>query len=300
MLVSASHRCCARCGRPLTDPVSRDCGVGPVCRGMDNAMLAQLLPAQPAAAVLAFGGIDPTQFPPDMTDEILSVASALSAAHEGEDLRKVVRRIERLASFVPAKSRSRRAMHETLVALGYLTLAAAWLGDVSTGDAIVSIEGDRLYLQGPKNKGGIEAFRKIPGRQFHPGVGGDRARWSCPASEALMFRRVVLTHWPMAEGLPVAMAGAEAYVKAAKEAPAAGALPPAPPVTPTVTITPCTGGFEIRSPYSAQFVSRLKAEIPYKGRAWNGIAKAWTVAAEYIDKARAIALDVYGPNAVAA
>jgi hypothetical protein len=264
---------------------------------MDNHILATILPAQPSAAVLAFAGVDADQFPPEGWEQIAKIAKAIETMTAGDDMRATVRKIEWLASLVPQHCSSRNAMRDTLVALGYLTLAAMWDGEVSTGKATIEFVGGRLYLQGPRNKGGREALKKVSGRMFHPATGSDQAKWSVPASSALAFRRVIMTHWPMAEGLSACVAEAMAVPVAVV---AVAELPPAPAKTATVTFTPCTGGWEIRSPYSAKFVAQLKSEIPYKDRQWNGIAKAWIVTPAWVDTAREIAESVYGCEAIAA
>lgn len=65
-----------------------------------------------------------------------------------------------------------------------------------------------------------------------------------------------------------------------------------------VQITAENGSYKVRSPYSADFVSKLKIQIPATARAWDNASKSWFVAASYGNELKKLIDEVYGGECV--
>jgi len=288
-------RFCARCGKELTDAASREEGIGPICRHLDNDVLAQLIPAEIELARMAFECIDPVMIPAEASETFIAIGADLQQS-DVKDWRKTVKRIEWLCSFFPHGT-VREQLTDTIGALGYVTLRALWDGDTSTGDASIMFEGGRLYLMGSNNKGGRLALKKsCQGAKYHPHY-SPKPAWSVPADQWEAFRTVVLTHWPKAihGGLDASIESAKSYkVPSVESAPVGQSEAPKAGPASVVTFKVNEGTIEIRSPYSKSFVAALKSELPYKDRAWNPVGLFWSVKAEHMEQAKAIAEKAYG------
>lgn len=287
---SVGSRACCRCGKALDDAASKEAGIGPVCRKLDNALLARLIPARVADAQMLAASVRTDDLPAPTHATFANVMADL-LDFGSKDWRLTVKRIEWILSWsMPSLT------HTTLVdvvrSLGYVGLAALLSGEAATGKTTVTFENGRLYLFGPRNKTGAVEFKKIKGRMFHPAgvptANGLKKAWSVPAARADEFYTVVMTYWPNVTGL-------EEAVAAAKSAPATEAAPaPAP-----TYLTEAGGVLKVKTPYNAAFVADLKA-LPYKARKWNGAEKVWEVATEFKAKVEALIATHYNAAAAAA
>ncbi len=271
-----ASRSCSRCRKDLTDAASMECGVGPVCRKLDNALLAQMIPSNADLAKQLFTKVVFAKVPADCH---LTLAKIDSRLNEGtNDWRETVKRTEWVLSHnLPNEIRS--ALYSMVQALGYIGLVSMWLGEAASGKALIAFEAGRLWITGPRNTAGKDALKAIKGRMFHKKTDSTPACWSVPANQADAFQMAVLKHWPNNEGL------AEAII-AAKLAPVAvstivswesGKIEKIAP--PMVTVDGET--LVLNTPYNADFVGALKSTIPYKDRAWNPTTKTWSVKASH-------------------
>ena len=284
---SQGSRHCFRCDLPLTDAASLNEGIGPICRKLDNAVLARLIPSNLPEAVNAFKLVDVLNLAPDTVRGFLVLESALTAsdAPTREDWREVAKRIEWMLSFAQTYQNTER-LKTLVLSLGYVGLVALWNGEAATGKASVlfnavhpgpdqltqipHIGGWRLFVSGPKKKAARFALKKIPGSTFHQATPFVKAGWSVPACQHEAFRLAVIKHYPNFEGLDLA-------IKAAKES---LVLPPGVSVTqiqPLVLITEVEGQLKVKTPYNPDFVTDLKNTIPVYGRKWDPIERVWVV-----------------------
>lgn len=306
-------RFCSRCGKDLTDAASQECGVGPVCRKMDNKLLAKCLPANPGVAKVAWASIDLLAQPAlvvhamAVVDAKVELMSPVDDDTFGNDWRETVKRIEWVLSHT-LTSPTVDALHDFVSALGYTGLAALWKGDAATGKAVVTFSNGRLSFAGPNNKAGRTSFKAAcPGYKFHAKTPTTPAAWSAPAAAHKGFYETMVTHWPNNEGLAEAVEQAQTWLTHSKPVLAlvpptveqvlcdsywdgnaaeleqalkeVGALPPAPTAPAAKCFVTVDGDtLKVVTPYSKEFVADLK-KLHYKERAWNPVAKCWTVKA---------------------
>lgn len=295
-------RHCARCGKELTDAASREAGIGPICRKLDNAALARLIPADvPVARDFAgmISSVYLSELPIEAQPTLFMVLDSLTENESADDWRTTVKRCEWLASWVPEHSMIRTRLTQVIAALGYTALAALWEGHAATGEATAEFRDGRLYLKGPKNKGASLAFKKAMGYgnwAFHYAS----KEWSCPADKADDFAQVVKSHYLNAKGVDHAVAQAKAYVVAVSKPvevlPAAAqesTQEPAAIEAPKVVFTKADDYIEIRSPYNGAFIAAVKA-LPYHDRGWNKFTKCWTVKAVHEPIVRKAVVEAYG------
>jgi hypothetical protein len=253
-------RNCCRCGKDLTDAASLEVGIGPICRKLDNALLARLIAANVPAALVTIGTVVVSSLP-EVTHATYANVLADLAVEGNDDWRKTAKRIEWILSWRTTED-NRNALVQTIEDLGYVGLAALISGDAATGKAVVTLEGGRLHLRGPRNRSGQAAIMGIPGRRFHSATDGVKASWSVPVAAGEAFRLVVAKHWPNFSGLEEAIASAVSE-------------PAAAPVVVVATLNDA-GWLQIKTPYNAAFVGEIKT-LPYRSRRWNGDARVWEV-----------------------
>jgi hypothetical protein len=320
-------RFCSRCGKDLTDAASQECGVGPVCRKMDNKLLAKCLPANPGVAKVAWAMIDFLAQPTTvihvlaLVDVKVATMSPVDDDTFGNDWRDTVKQIEWVLSHT-LTGPTVTALHDFVSALGYTGLAALWKGDAATGKAVVTFANGRLSFTGPNNKGGRTSFKAAcPGYKFHAKTSTTPAAWSAPAAAHKGFYETMVTHWPNNEGLAEAVEQAKNWLSYGKPSPTLTLVPSnnltvhkeatftmtgtavpwtltdgnaaeleqalievgAPPFTPAKLESKCFvtvdgDTLKVVTPYCKDFVTGLKL-LPYKERAWNPVAKCWTVKA---------------------
>lgn len=276
MTISIGSRACCRCWKDLTDAASMEVGVGPICRKLDNAILARKIPSNVQAAQVAAGRVVDAELPEPVRPTFGQVMADLMD-FSTVDWRKTVKRVEWILSWGMSPT-MRKALIEIVRSLGYIGLAALLSGEAATGATTVTFENGRLYLRGPRNKAGRYEIKKIPGWKFAEGANGVKASWSVPAAAYEKFATIAITYWPNLSGLDEA-------VEAAKAAPvAATQVTEAKPVkaSPSVSITaPVNGWMKVASPFNADFVIAIK-KLPYKSRKWNVVEKVWEVEAKFL------------------
>lgn len=264
-------RHCIRCDKQLTDAASMEVGVGPICRKLDNAILAQSIPANVEQALNAFAGIPADQFSAVTVHVLNEVLQSLMAGGK-TDWRKEVKQMEWLLSYEDIRKVAFKPMLAAVQALGYVGLASLWAGEASTGLATVRFENGRLYVNGPMNKYARYALKRIPNCLFH----GATKEWSVPAHAFSAFEKAIHAHYPVNTGLSEALAAAKLH-SAPVAAPVAAPAVVSAPVSPRLVVEAEGGVLKVITPYKATFVAALKSALPYNARRWDGVAKHWVV-----------------------
>jgi hypothetical protein len=311
-----TSRNCTRCGKDLTDAASMEAGIGPICRHLDNELLARLIPSDVEAARKALEAVDVVTAAPETVSTLTEVCDAVYAdeAMTREDWRIEVKRVEWALSF-PANNAMRDALTGMVAALGYVGLAALWNGDAATGEAAVFFANGRLLVQGPKNKAARMAFREIKGFKFHAEgtlAPASKAAWSFPADQHGAFFRAIITHYPNFTGLMEAVQAAKAFLAAPQPTVAAapvavkakdgGTVVVAPVVAekpaPKCSMTVAGLFVKVATPYKVEFIGDLKQSFPYSDRRWNKFEKVWEVVATHQTKVVELVKKHYGADAL--
>ena len=280
-----SGRHCVRCGKELTDAASMLVGVGPVCRKLDNALLAQAIPSDLPKAVEAYKSVDVGTLPPETISTFLKIESALIAADALYclDWRETVKLIEWICSWGGTPS---CGLMNIVSALGYVGLVAMWKGEAASGQATISFAEGRLFVSGPKNKAFRFAIKKVAGWKFHPSkMAGERPSWSLPHTQAQAFEKLIVTHYPNHTPMTEALNAASVFHPVEPPMPPqfSGVPLPTPVLNPPaayVSVSP-EGLLLVKTPYNVAFLDMLKCSIPYGKRGWDPVSKVWKVAAEF-------------------
>lgn len=302
-------RNCVRCRKELTDAASMEVGIGPICRRLDNALLAARIPSDVYTARTFVEMVQPEKLDPATVDTYRDLANALYApqSESRADWRVEVKRLEWLLSFEASRTHALKALTEVVRALGYVGLAALWEGKASTGVAKMRCDGTRLYITGPRNPSFRMEVKKIVGWRFHYAKGDSRPEWSVPVQSAAALNRLVLGHYPNCADREAALEEAKTAAKApaapipAIPAQAAPKAPPAPQVAPVAPPAPqvqanrrvrvveaANGRLQVYTPYVPVFISELKDRIDYRERSWNPTDKCWEVNPAYRETVRAV------------
>ena len=317
-LMTTTSRACTRCHKELTDAASMEAGIGPICRKLDNALLARLIPSNVGRAVELLGELLwVSTVAPETSETLAKVIEAVRApdAAAREDWRVEVKRVEWALSF-PANNEIRTMLTSVVAALGYVGLASLWNGEAATGVAHVTCAdlgsfGMRLVITGPKNSAARAAFKTLKGYRFHP-KGSlptvEKAAWSFPVATHAAFRLVVITHYPNNKGLAeaVELAAASVPVLVPVAAPTARASAPVavpvpvPVAAPKCSIEHAGTMLKVHSPYNPAFIGALKATLAWTDRRWNSKEKVWEVSANNENVLVGLLVKHYGPTALAA
>lgn len=282
-------RFCSHCNRPLTDAVSLDLGVGPICRGIENEVYAKAVPADDAAIRAA--GLPLLTRLHECAEETRAtvgvILTTVLSSDRPADLRATVKRLDWCCSYLQPQA-IRTGLLQVMRACGYQGLAAIITGKACTTPAEVTAVNGRIIVKGSKNGYASAAFRGIVGWKFdHAGK-----FWSFPAASGAAVKQAVGLYYPATKTDVMAVAE-----EAKLQAPAAPAFTmPAVPVSikvvgdpPAYTthhavVTSMKGGKIIlqTAAYFPAFVAALK-ELPEADRCWNlpSAPKAWTVAAKH-------------------
>lgn len=316
MMNHNASRNCTRCGLPLTDAASMEAGIGPICRKLDNALLARLIPSNLPSARASFEAVDLTTAAPETVKTLNEVYEAIFSeeALTRADWRLEVKRIEWALSY-PANNSLRRDLTDAVRALGYVGLASLWNGDAATGKATVQFLNNRIVVSGPRNKAVRMAFRSIYGRVFHdPKKLIEAAAWSFPATQYEAVFMAVLKHYPNFDGLMETMEAAKAAVAAATPAPVQTAVidTPVGPVEVPLTVVPTVKAaakcsilsagvlLKVVTPYKASYIAALKTAFPYNDRRWNATERCWEVAQTHKAKVEELTKEYFGSDALEA
>ena len=274
-------RFCSRCHKELTDAVSLDLGVEPICRGIDNDVLANVMPVNVNSAKTIATRILATvcHYAPETQTKMVEVATeVLGTFLIGADMRPTVKRIDWALSFHQTEM-SRNDLLALMIALGYAGLAAICSNTGSVTPCTLTLVGTRVVVSGTvKNKHAATAFKSIPGWFF--GVNGEGVKvWSFPAKAAVAVVDAVKVHYP-ASKIPDGFLSAAANavlptpVELKVEAPA-----PTPKPSSKVTITALPNGWTAyQTPFNGAFIAELKQMVFWKNRTWDGATKCWAVA----------------------
>jgi len=299
-----SGRACVRCRKELTDAASMEAGIGPICRNLDNAVLARLIPSDVGAARAATNRLDLTAVAPETLPTVMEILTTVGNETPSDDWRVTVKRIEWVLSFY-GNQPLRSVFTDVVRALGYVGLAALWDGEAATGKASVTCMDGRLVVMGPRNKSANTAFKAIAGRKFHPASTlTPKAAWSFPAATHEAVFMAVVTHYPNFSGLEESIVAAKAFlasvpvvapvVAGTVEAPAAVAVP----VEKKCSIKSAGVLLKIHSPYNAGFIAALKTTIKWSDRRWNKGEQVWEVTANHEAEVKAMLTTHYGADAL--
>ncbi len=282
-----ASRCCSRCGKELTDAASMNEGVGPVCRKLDNELLATVIPSDVAAACQEYKAIDALSLPAECVKAFCEVEAALVAenAKFTLDFRKPVKQIEWILSF--NLSYGTRAHFIGIVReLGYLGLASLWKGEAATGKALIAFKSERLFIQAPRNKSARIALRKLSPR-FHAATQTEKAEWSVAPERAHEFRLWVWTYYPNHENLDSAIQAATLFVamkptvsSEAKTVTPSDTAVVTKPSEPLISVVEVGSILRIKTPFKDAFISRIKS-LPYSARRWVSLDRVWEVDVKY-------------------
>jgi hypothetical protein len=214
------NRPCTRCELTLTDPASVEAGIGPICRGFANQILAKEVPsAWSDTDLFNFMMLTPESFPSEDEPRFSAVFQKICASRgmnqgegqavKGDDLRDVARELVYLASVAPTN-----AIYETLIGairgIGYKQYAAFVSGDSASGDATVTLEEGNVFLSAVRNRLGQNALYKVGARK-------SGQRWFVSQSKALDFLPIVSIYWPFAKGINEVLTALENVCKTALE-----------------------------------------------------------------------------------
>jgi len=214
-------RHCSRCGDDLTDPASRNIGIGPICLKKDSHLMAKAIPANYGQAMIFAMAMHDEMLAPETVEVWHKAYKSLTRCAEkaanasadmtvmtqtGNDLREVIRACDFLCSFEHPRALGggtyinvRNSMVQIIRALGYVGLAGVISGQASTSASKIWFEKGRVFMTGLGNTSGWQTMKKIPGI-VTPRFRGDRAPYTAPACSAVAFLAAVQAHWPMYEG----------------------------------------------------------------------------------------------------
>ena len=294
-------RFCSRCGDALTDPASRECGVGPVCRRKDTHLYAKTIAANFGIATVRAMSVREDDLAPEVRSSWKAALKRLLKAAEkvanltddatimrrtGADLREVIRACDLICSYANPGHSVRGTMVDIINACGYVGLAAVISGQASTSPSRVWLENGRVFMSGLGNKSGWAAMRQIPGI-VTPRNRGDRSPYSAPAAQAATFLANVRRFWPMYEGdIAVIANEAAAWVAANPEIAqrAAASTAPVNPFVATVRTADFTVNFPwVRGANMMGFMSQLKT-IPANERSYDPATRTWSFTLAHLDR----------------
>jgi hypothetical protein len=275
-LTHNSSRNCVRCGLDLTDAASMEAGIGPICRKLDNKLLAQQIAANVGLAQQYISNVNGEELAAESHPTFSKVIEDIYSAATN-DWRTTVKRIEWMLSFPQNVVAAKVALTNAVAALGYVGLASLWNGEASTGATTVFLNGNRLHVVGPRNK----PFRiaiKQHGGYFHAAVNGAKASWSLPVAKWAVFKGLVQQYYPNHDAAEL-----DGVIKAATATVTSAHTTVAPLKVPNMSNVRVEANGEwinVFTPYNQQFVNDIKA-MPVGTRKWNPVAKCWEVHASH-------------------
>jgi hypothetical protein len=288
-------RFCSHCRRDLTDAVSLELGVGPVCRGIANEVMAHAIPAELdaartiAAELLVMVAAAAVETASKLTEMLTQVAFV----ELGTDLRVPVKQIDWALSYQQPTA-LRTGLLKLMKALGYVGLANIIEGKACTSEAELSAGSGRIVVKGAKNAHAAHTFKRIQGWSFSSVT----KTWSFPVTSAAQVEAAIAAHYPATKTplAPVVAAAQEqlaampqTFKSGSSTAPFAAAvavptLAPAAPKVVAVIETLNEGFITVKTPYNPAFIGALKAAISnWKDRTWNApvAPQRWLIAAQH-------------------
>lgn len=308
-----TFRACSRCGQELTDPASRECGVGPVCRKKDNHLYAKLIKANIPLAGVHLLSIHTDTLPEEIQGRFETFKGGLverfghiqetnddpaNFTITGSDFREEVRELDFFLSYKTGYE-IRQTLIACVRALGYVGLAAVLSGEASKSKAKLWFEDGRVYLQGTGCTPGWRKMKKIPGIKY-PEYRGQKAPYSAPASQAGAFLDVVIEHWPLYDAdLDTIRITAQQWMTnnpqlVADEEKVRTSL---------ASITHRSHDFVLAFPWSNEhdtrgMIAKLK-RIPSKERSYHGATKNWLFRPAQLERVLTIVKEHFGDCPVA-
>lgn len=308
LTADVTYRSCSRCGQELTDPASRECGVGPVCRKKDNHLYAKLISANIPMAGMHLMSILPEDLPEEIQGRFASLKGNLIERFgqiqrdnedptnfkiSGSDFREEIRELDYFLSFKTTYG-LRQSLIGIIRAMGYVGLAAVLSGEASKSKAKVWFENGRVYLQGTGCTPGWRKMKSIPGIKT-PKYRGEKAPYSAPAAQAGAFLAVVIEHWPLYDNdLNDIQIQAQQWMTnnpnlVAEEAKVRTSL---------ASITHRSHDFVLSFPWSEEhdvrgMLAKLKT-IPSKDRSYHSPTKNWLFKPEYLQQVLDITKSHFG------
>lgn len=288
-------RQCSRCRMELTDAASRECGVGPICRGKDNAIFARQMNANVAVASALFLSIEPGElgrgcegFEP-IRETFIDKVCRLQVSNDditnlvlhGEDFRKVVDWLDYSLSFHVSWA-YRNKVIQIVDSLGYRALAGVLRGDVCMSPAKLYIEGTSIKLEGKACKPGWKAMRLgVPGVKL-PRYRGDKTPYQASVKHAEKFIELALSHWPFIdESVDV-----ESLKALAKEIAAQPEVQAADVNRLSATVKRRNPEwFSVSAPWSADMPAILEKfkQLPRNDRTYDPASRSWTFRVQHMD-----------------
>jgi hypothetical protein len=321
MYVDNTIRQCSRCGQELTDPASREAGVGPICRKKDNHLYAKSIAANFAGSTMCIMSVKMENLQPETRTRFEAMKMALLKRAEkatrrnddptllhltGEDVRKIIRELDWLLSY-RTDNLTKTLLVNCVRHLGYVGLAGVLSGKAATSEAEIWFDAasGRVGLKGLGCTDGYRAMSRIQGI-VKPRYRGDRNPYSAPAVHCEAFLNVVSEFWPCYKGDVSEVLGQATAWIAAQPVPVVVA--PIAAVKPTVnvlglpvsnvTVRPLE--FTVTFPWvqgTLNVIAKIKG-INYKHRTYNPGTKAWTIRSAYLDQVKVILGTIYTVNVV--
>lgn len=302
LVTDITRRFCSRCRLELSDPASREAGVGPTCRNRDNHLYAKAIEANlPIAAALVLG-THTEQFPTELCDRLENFKASfllkmekaqkrndtLAMKVSGADFRDEVRELDYFLSYAMSDE-IRERLIKIVEALGYIGLAGVLSGVASKSLAKVWFENGRVWLSGTASTPGFLQMKKIAGAET-PRYRGDKTPYSAPVQSASPFLDVVQKFWPLFDAdLTVLNAQIESWLAQNPQLPQAGTPRPR-QINETARILFRTDDFTLSFPWKKEanmyaLVNGLK-EIPYQDRHYEPETKTWSFRTKYLAHVR--------------
>lgn len=296
LVTDITPRHCSRCRKELTDPASRECGVGPVCRAKDNTLYAKTIRANLPAASAIVLGTHSSELPPEVQERWDSFKEKFlhqmqradldtDLMFTGADFRDCVRDLDFIMSFHMGSSLQHR-MVEIVRHLGYPGLAGVLAGEASVSKAKVWYENGRVYLDGRACTAGYRLMRRVP-RIETPRYRGHRVPYSAPAAQVEAFLEIVQRCWPLYEGdLDDIRESCASFVASNPELGSDGqALPEA-------QLVYRTDDLLIKFPWVRgarmyDLINKIKNDIPSSDRRYDPETKVWSCKKQHLATAKA-------------
>jgi hypothetical protein len=286
-------RHCSHCFKELTDPASRESGVGPICRNKNNELLAKAIKGNIGVAYALIEGVDVSTFPSETHASLnymkVRILDKLCTANhsndsllkDGVDFRTFVNKIEYVLSYSIHYSQ-REYLIRVIENLGYIGLASVFRGEASRSKAKIWFENGRLCLLGKHSKEGRYAFRRIRGT-YGPRYRGQELPYRVLAANFDAFVAVVNKYWPFYEGDFETLRQQVEMWNLQQEAANNSQVFSAPEQNDVATIHVYSNSFTFKGPWVFErnsemhnMVRGLKVKIPPEKRKYNPDTKEWT------------------------
>ena len=312
LVTDTTHRSCSRCGKELTDPASRECGVGPVCRRKDNHLYAKAIAANLPVAGALILGTRAEDLPEELHERFETLRASFLKKSEkvqksnddlmqmklgGADFRDEVRELDYFLSYV-MPSTIRERLIKIVDAFGYVGLAAVLSGDASKSKAIVWFENGRVWLSGTACTPGLFQMKKIPGITT-PRYRGDKTPYSAPAPQAEAFFKVVRKFWPLYDAdLDVLMTQVKTWTaQNPQQVMQMAQMVPPPRKKETARLRLRSDDFALSFPWKKGenmygLVNGLK-KIAYGDRKYNPDTKTWSFKMKHLDTVRECLSEIF-------